>query len=516
MFISLSAIVGSGWLFSAFYAARLAGPAALLTWVIGGCISIFIAFVFAELCSMLPVSGASVRIPHYTHGTIVSFTFAWVIWLTYVSTLAIEAQAVIQYASFYFPELTHANGGLTGQGLLFATIVLFLVSAINSYSIHWLMRTNSALTVIKILIPLVIVVGLLFVTWPKHSIVHPAASSFSPNGIHGILAALIGGGVIFAFTGFKLGAELAGEAKRPAIAVPFAVIASVFIAMIVFIALQAGFLSSVEPANLIHGWKHLNLGNDLSPFASIFKQEHIHWLLPILFAGAIIGPLAASLMYCSTANRAIYGMAKNGQAPRFFKKLNSHNHPFYAVILNFVVALLMFAPLPGWNKMVAFLTSLLALSYVTGPIALLSLRMQAPKQFRPIRLPFAILWCYIAFFICTLLTYWSGWTIISKMSIALIIGYVLFFGYRLVSKRPLDYHFKASLWLWPYLIGITLISYAGNFGNGHHLMSVTQVWLTLAIFCAIILTLAVSVRLSPEHADNYISKLPIYGKNPTQ
>jgi amino acid transporter len=66
LFTSVSAIIGSGWLFSAFYTATLAGPAATLAWIIGGIFVLVIAFVFAEVCSMLPITGSSARVPQYT------------------------------------------------------------------------------------------------------------------------------------------------------------------------------------------------------------------------------------------------------------------------------------------------------------------------------------------------------------------------------------------------------------------------------------------------------------------
>jgi amino acid transporter len=79
LFASVSAILGSGWLFASFYTARLAGPSVILAWILGGFAVVVIAFVFAELCALLPVTGSSTRIPQYTHGVFVSFLFSWFI-----------------------------------------------------------------------------------------------------------------------------------------------------------------------------------------------------------------------------------------------------------------------------------------------------------------------------------------------------------------------------------------------------------------------------------------------------
>ena len=59
LFISIGAMIGSGWLFSALYAAQLAGPAAIISWIISALIGGVIALVFAELASRMPLTGYS-------------------------------------------------------------------------------------------------------------------------------------------------------------------------------------------------------------------------------------------------------------------------------------------------------------------------------------------------------------------------------------------------------------------------------------------------------------------------
>ncbi|MFW0083152.1 MAG: amino acid permease, partial [Coxiella-like endosymbiont] len=80
---SVSSILGSGWLFATYYTSELAGPSSIFAWLVGGASAIAVAFVFAELCAMLPITGSSIRIPYYTHGTFVSFLFSWIIWISY-------------------------------------------------------------------------------------------------------------------------------------------------------------------------------------------------------------------------------------------------------------------------------------------------------------------------------------------------------------------------------------------------------------------------------------------------
>ena len=73
---SLSCMIGSGWLFGAVIAAKIAGPAAIISWIIGGAMVTFIAFTFSELSTMLPVSGGIARFIQFSHGTFTSFCTA--------------------------------------------------------------------------------------------------------------------------------------------------------------------------------------------------------------------------------------------------------------------------------------------------------------------------------------------------------------------------------------------------------------------------------------------------------
>ena len=57
LFASVGSIIGSGWLFGALSASQIAGPAALISWVIGGAAMILLALIHAELGGMYPVAG---------------------------------------------------------------------------------------------------------------------------------------------------------------------------------------------------------------------------------------------------------------------------------------------------------------------------------------------------------------------------------------------------------------------------------------------------------------------------
>lgn len=62
---AIGAIICSGWLFGAWRAASIAGPAAVFAWIIGAIIMLAIALTNVELGAMFPESGGLVRHVRY-------------------------------------------------------------------------------------------------------------------------------------------------------------------------------------------------------------------------------------------------------------------------------------------------------------------------------------------------------------------------------------------------------------------------------------------------------------------
>lgn len=509
LFASISAILGSGWLFAAYYTAELAGPGAYLAWVLGVFIVIIIAYTYAEISAMIPITGSTSRIPRYTHGTIVSYIYSWIIWLSYVALAPTETQAVIQYLNFFIPALTHHSGALTNTGYIVATALMFGMTTLNVFSIRWLIRCNNIFTIMKIIIPAFICLIILAEFFNPAKLAHPLHAKFLPFGMHGVLSAISTGGIVFAFNGFKQACEMAGEASNPKRAIPIAVIGSIIICLIIYLLLQTTFVSVLTPENLQHGWGHITIHAKSSPFAGIVMQTQKTWLIPILYVGAIVGPLAAGLMYLSSSARALFAMSKNDYLPKIFGLRNKHNHPWFAVWVCFGIGMLAFAPLPGWKNMIAFLASLMAASYAISPVCLLTLRKQVPDLKRPLKLPFVTVWATSAFFFCNLLSYWAGWTIIYKQDICLIISITLLFSYHYGTERGRHLHldFKAATWIWPYFIGMAVISYLGNFGGGHHIIPFGWDIAVLLGFSIGIMYLAVNFSLPKEKTKRYLTKI---------
>ncbi|MFL0773480.1 MAG: amino acid permease, partial [Prochlorococcus sp.] len=102
----VTSTIGSGWLFAPYFTARLAGPASLMAWVIGGVMAFLLAMVFAELGALVNSSGALAQIPMLSHGRLAGFIGGWSVWLSYVALPTVEVLALLEYLASILPWLT--------------------------------------------------------------------------------------------------------------------------------------------------------------------------------------------------------------------------------------------------------------------------------------------------------------------------------------------------------------------------------------------------------------------------
>lgn len=496
LMLSINGMVGSAWLFAPLYAAKIAGTGSIIAWIIGGLATAVIALTFAELSVLMPVAGGTAQIPQLTHGTFTSFMLSWIAWLAALTMAPIEVQAVLQYAATYFPMLmTPINGApvLTTIGLFWATILMLALCIINVASFRGFLGFNFIIFAFKTLVIVLVVGSLVGTNYHPQNLVG-ITDSFSLAGWQAILTAVATGGIAFAFTGFKHGVELAGEAKNMKFGIPLATVGSVLSCLLLYIGLQIAFIGALDPALLANGWEHLSFTGDVGPFAGLAAGLGLVWLLKLLYVDAAVSPLGAGMIFVTSTARIAYAMSVIGFFPEFLKKLNKDNLPVVAIFFNFVIGMFLFLPLPGWQSMVGFLVSGMVISYAMGPIGVLCLRLQLPDEPRHFHLPATHFICVLAFYFCNLICYWCGWETIYKLAIALVIG-VGFFGVAAIRGKIKARYLglKAAFWVVPYLGGLVLISYLGAFG-GKNIIPFGWDFLAIGIFSLVILYLAVITR----------------------
>lgn len=515
LWASMGSIIGSGWLFGAQKGLMAAGPAAIISWVIGGVAILVLALVHAELGGMYPVSGGTARFPHYAFGGVAGASFGWFSWLQAATVAPIEVSAMITYGqhySFAHSWLNPKTGVLTASGIVVAVILMALMAAINFLGIRRLAATNSAATWWKVAIPLLTILVLAFVSF--HPSNFHAANGFNPDGAKGILAAVSTSGIIFSYLGFEQADQLAGESRNPRRDVPFAIIGSIVIGMIIYILLQVAFLLALPSTAIGKTWtdnsSHAFYTVFTGPFAEIATAVSIGWLAWILYADAVISPAGTGLIYTTGSSRVSYGLSRNGYVPTAFEWTNSSGVPWVGLIAAFVTGCICFLPFPSWQSLVGLITSASVLMYAGAPLSLGAFRRRLPDAVRPYRLPFAEVLSPLAFVVAGLIILWSGWTTDWKLGIAILIGYVILFVSRTfhLNDHPTVLNWRAASWLPVYLVGMGLIVYFSDFGPTKN--PIFPLWwdiVAVAVFSVAIYYWAMAVALPREQIEAMVEQV---------
>jgi amino acid transporter len=504
LFASVGSIIGSGWLFGALTASQQAGPAAIISWAIGAVMILLIGLVYAELGTMFPLSGGVVRFPHMSFGSFASYTTGWITWLAAATVAPIEVEGALQYATKYAPltvEKTLADGSsvhtLTplGYGVAAAGLALFVV--INYIGVRWFARVNNVLVWWKLGIISLVVVAF-FVTAFHGS--NFTSLGFRPEGWHGVFTAIATSGIVFSYLGFRQGIELAGETDNPRRNVPIAVVGSVILTGIIYILLQTAFIGSLDPSILSKSgsWGNLNFTNDFGPLAALATILGLGWLAVLLYIDAIVSPGDTGLIYTTITSRISYAMGRNGNAPKALSKTTTRGVPLVSLIVTFIVGLIIFLPFPSWQQLVGFITSATVLSFGSGPLVLAAMRRQLPDQERPFRLPGGHTIPFLAFWSSNLIVFWSGWDIVWKLMVSVLLGLALLVVFEVTGKdRPAMEWRAGASWLLPWLGGLTIVSWLGSYGGGKGVIGFGIGILVMLAFSAIIYAIAYAVRLDP-------------------
>lgn len=387
-FLCISTIIGSGWLFAPYKAAQVAGPASLLSWIIGAIIVGFLAMCFSELAALYPQRGLAAIVPTLSHNKYFGFPFALANWLGIVAVIALEAEGTIQYLISLFPNfapLFFINKQFTFYGnLLSVTLVIFFCLA-NYWGIRLLAKTNNIFSLIKVIVPLLTVIMIITTAF------HPANftvvnHNFAPYGYSSIFGAILTCGIIVAFNGFQTVVSFANEVKNPNKTIPLAMTLALLFCLAVYLLLQIAFIGGVPTNMLDHGWHNLSF---IAPMADLPILIGLGYLSSVIYFGAMLAPCSAGITFVGTATRMFSAMSHYGQMPKFFGFI----HPKYgisrrALMFNIVLSFVFLFTFRSWSEMAVVLGLLHVLSYLPIPLALVVFRNRpALKNSHPLRIP---------------------------------------------------------------------------------------------------------------------------------
>jgi len=465
--LTLSAIIGSGWLFGAGMAAQIAGPASILSWILGAIVIGLIALNYIELGTMFPTSGGMSQYAAFSHGPLLGFVAGWSNWLSLLTIIPIEAVAAVQYMSSW--PWSWANwtrgflkaGNITNEGLVIVFLFILAFTLLNFWSVKLLTRFTSFISMFKLLIPTLTIIVLIWTGFDSQNFAH--AAGFMPSGSASIFSATTAAGIIFSYNAFQTTINMGNEIEHPEKNIFWSIVIAFSISAVIYTMLQVAFIGAVPAGNLAHGWHGVNFQ---SPFADIAILLNLGWLSTLLYLDAFVSPFGTGVSFVATTSRALAAMTGSKHMPTKLGEVNrKYQTPRRAMVVNMLLGVVLVAGFRNWSALSNVISTSTLIAYLTGPVTVTALRRQAPNFIRPFRLHAVHWWSPLAYILASLAIYWAKWPTTIEVFGVIALGLVFYIYYEV--RQPAGWHalrasLKGSRWLLAEMIWLTIMSLIGS------------------------------------------------------
>ncbi|MGB6875942.1 MAG: amino acid permease [Candidatus Acidiferrales bacterium] len=454
--LGIGAIIGTGiFTLTGVAAAKYAGPAVVLSFVVAGIGCVFAGLCYAEFAAMIPIAGSAYTYGYATLGELVAWIIGWALVLEYAFGAATVAVGWSGYVSsiigFFgvklpFNPTPAVSFSLFGHAIsakvdVFALAAIIVVTAILVIGVRESANFNSAAVMIKVSVVLIFIglaANFAFANW-SHMLVnwHPFIprnlGSFGQYGWSGIMRGATV--VFFAYIGFDAVSTAAQEAKNPQKDMPFGILGSLIICTILYI-LVSGLLTGV---------KNYTLLNSPAPVADGAAAIGVRWGIVVIDIGAIAGLASVMLVMLLGQSRVLYTMAHDGLLPPWVGKIHPRFRTPYltSIAVGVLVAFLAaFFNIDFLGELVS-LGTLLAFTIVC--LGVWVMRVKRPDVPRPFRTPMVPLVPILGIIVCVALMVTGTSPAKIGFIIWLIVGLFIYFGYsRRHSTVQLDIARAAS------------------------------------------------------------------------
>ncbi|WP_246253027.1 APC family permease [Acidianus brierleyi] len=247
--IGISGAVGTGVLFSSAGMAAVAGPAIVISWLLGGIFYLFIGLTYVQLGTNFPEAGGPSRYPLYSHGRVTNMinAFSDLIWYLFIPP--IEALAVVEglnyFTTGYNIVLINSSGAPTTLGALLGVSFMLLFIPFNYFSVKFFGKSTTAFGTIKMILYLAVLFG--FLIYLFHYQNFTAYGGFSPFGFAGIFSAIPL--AMFAFGGIRVIPDYAEETKDHKV-LGKAILYTVLGQTTIYVAFAIAFIASLDWSGL--------------------------------------------------------------------------------------------------------------------------------------------------------------------------------------------------------------------------------------------------------------------------
>ncbi len=391
--ITVSGIVGSGWLFSAYLGAKAAGAGVYLSWTVTLAFFLLMGLALSEIVAMHPVPGLVGCMGAISHNHHFSAIFSFAIWLELVGSMPSEAQASVEYLAHLSPQIATVlmrGGMLTTTGLLVTLGFLVLYWLLNLFGLRFFARVANTIALYKVVVPVVVASIVLAAAFTPGNFT-AVQGELVPYGVGSIFVGITTAGMIYAFNGFQLATAFASEIRDPGKTLPRGILLGTVVCFLIYVLLQTAFIGARdEPSFVSEGWRGLNFQ---SPFVQLTSALGLNFLTMLLYTDACVSPAGTGVTFVGTAARVAHGMAVEKQLPKVFGSTDHTLNLRMPHALNFAVAFVLLFLFRSWASLILFITALIVLMYMVVPLALVGLRRAHPNAPRPSRLPWAVPLC---------------------------------------------------------------------------------------------------------------------------
>ena len=417
-------------------AAINAGPAIVLSYLVGGIVCALAGLCYAEFASTVPVAGSAYTFGYATLGELV----AWIIGWDLALELALGAAVVARGWSAYFQNLLDLPTGIAGDKAhvdLAAILIVVALGVVGLVGVKFSSRVTGVLVAIKVAVVLfVVAAGLFFIKASNYRpFVPPSAPAsgerggaqpliqwllgFTPShfGISGIVAAA--SIVFFAYIGFDVVATTAEETRNPQRDVPRGILGSLAVVTVLYMAVCL----------VVTGMRKYPELNSAAPLADAFRGVGATWAARLISLGGICGITTVILVLMLGQARVFFAMSRDGLLPPVFARVHPRfGTPYVMMVITTVIVagLTGFIPLSTLSELVSIGT---LFAFVIVSAGVIVLRRTRPDLRRPFRVPGVPVVPVLAVLACLYLMLNLPIDTWIRFVIWMVVGLVIYFGY---------------------------------------------------------------------------------------
>ncbi|CAN7332855.1 amino acid permease [Phenylobacterium sp. LjRoot164] len=448
--LGIGAIIGTGIFVLTAEAAQKAGPGMIAAFIIAGFVCAVAALCYAEMSSMVPVSGSAYTYSYAVMGELLAWMVGWALILEY----AVAAGAVsVGWSGYVVGLIEHAFHIDIPNALTLGPMdggIVNLPAALIALAVTGLLviGTKESATVNAVLVAVKVAALTLFIALAVPVMNMENFHPFAPLGMAGVSAAAAS--IFFAYVGFDAVSTAAEETKNPQRNMPIGLIGSLGICTIFYILVASGVIGTVgaQPmtdangVGLRPGSPELTAACKAAGDAAVVcSKEALAWTLRSIGwpqVGNLIG-LAAGLALPSVILMMMFGqtriffvMSRDGLLPAVLSKVHPKYHTPHVITVITGVFVSLFAAFFPVGVLADISNSGTLFAFAMVAIAVLVLRKTDPNRKRPFRAPAIMVVAPLAAVGCVYL-FFSLSTETKLLFLAwALIGLVVYFlyGYR--------------------------------------------------------------------------------------